>query len=484
MPRNRIHVETKSAVQRAFLVGVELTGEAFRVRHSRLNLDSSMAELALLCKTAGLDVVGETTQTLNAPNPNTFIGPGKVEELVAWRNATDYNVVVFDEELSPRHQRELEEALGENVLVLDRTSLILDIFAQHARTREGALQVELAQYQYRLPRLTRQWTHLARQAGGGAGRSGTGGVGLRGPGETQLEIDRRRIREHIARLKRQLEDVRAQRAQHRAHRKRNAVPVVAIVGYTNAGKSTLLNAVARADVLAEDKLFATLDPTTRRVRLPGGHTVLFTDTVGFIQKLPTDLVAAFRATLEEITEADALLHVVDITHPNAVEQAQTVMDTLEELGASQKPMVIALNKADRLSPDALMTVTGQGERFDTLTNRKSPFVIRAASILDDGIPVSALRREGLETLLAEVEDMLYARLTPITVRLPYRAGDLMALFRREGVVDIEVAEEHAMVISGRVPGRLLYAFEPYSVPSQTRLIPISNSVLIVKNDKN
>ena len=484
MPRNRIHVETKSAVQRAFLVGVELTGEAFRARHSRLNLDSSMAELALLCETAGLDVVGETTQTLDAPNPNTFIGPGKVEELVAWRNAMDYNVVVFDEELSPRHQRELEEALGENVLVLDRTGLILDIFAQHARTREGALQVELAQYQYRLPRLTRQWTHLARQAGGGAGRSGTAGVGLRGPGETQLEIDRRRIREHIARLKRQLEDVRAQRAQHRAHRKRNAVPVVAIVGYTNAGKSTLLNAVARADVMAEDKLFATLDPTTRRVRLPGGHTVLFTDTVGFIQKLPTDLVAAFRATLEEITEADALLHVVDITHPNAVEQAQTVMDTLQELGASQKPMVIALNKADRLSPDELVTVTGQGERFDTLANWQSPFVIRAASILDDGIPVSALRREGLETLLAEVEDMLYARLTPITVRLPYRAGDLMALFRREGVVDIEVAEEHAMVISGRVPGRLLYAFEPYSVPSQTKLIPVSNPVLIVKNDKN
>ncbi|MGQ9904368.1 MAG: GTPase HflX [Anaerolineae bacterium] len=484
MPKNRFHVETKSVVQRAFLVGVELTGQAFKAKHSRLNLDSSMAELALLCETAGLEVVGKTTQTLDTPNPNTFIGPGKVEELVAWRNATDYNVVVFDEELSPRHQRELEEALGENVLVLDRTGLILDIFAQHARTREGALQVELAQYQYRLPRLTRQWTHLARQAGGGAGRSGTGGVGLRGPGETQLEIDRRRIREHIARLKRQLEDVRAQRAQHRAHRKRNDVPVVAIVGYTNAGKSTLLNAVARADVLAEDKLFATLDPTTRRVRLPGGHTVLFTDTVGFIQKLPTDLVAAFRATLEEITEADALLHVVDITHPNAVEQTQTVMDTLEDLGASQKPMVIALNKADQLSADALKAITGQGKRFDTPTNRQSPFVIRAASILDDGIPVSALKREGLETLLAEVEDMLYARLTPITVRLPYRAGDLMALFRREGVVDIEVAEEHAMVISGRVPGRLLYAFEPYSVPSQTKLISVSNPVLIVKNNKS
>jgi len=473
MPKNRIRIETQSAVQRAFLVGVELTGEAYRAKHSRLTLESSMAELALLCETAGLEVVGETTQTLDAPNPNTFVGPGKVEELIAWRNAAEYDVIVFDEELSPRHQRELEEALGEQVMVLDRTGLILDIFAQHARTREGALQVELAQYQYRLPRLTRQWTHLARQAGGGAGRSGTGGVGLRGPGETQLEIDRRRIREHIARLKRQLEDVRAQRAQHRANRKRNAVPVVAVVGYTNAGKSTLLNAVARADVLAEDKLFATLDPTTRRVRLPAGHTVLFTDTVGFIQKLPTDLVAAFRATLEEITEADALLHVVDVTHANAVEQAQTVMDTLDELGAGSKPMVIALNKADRLAPDALAAIT----------NRRSAFVIRASSLLDDGIPISALKREGLETLLAEVEDMLYARLTPITVRLPYRAGDLMALFRREGVVEREKAEEHAMLLSGRVPGRLLYAFEPYRVASQTKLIPVSNPSLMVQGEK-
>ncbi|MCS7061207.1 MAG: GTPase HflX [Anaerolineae bacterium] len=477
MSKSRARLETQSAPQRAFLVGIELTGESFRAKHSRLSLESSMAELALLCETAGLEVVGETTQTLDAPNPNTFIGPGKVEELIAWRNATDYDVVVFDEELSPRHQRELEEALGEQVMVLDRTGLILDIFAQHARTREGALQVELAQYQYRLPRLTRQWTHLARQAGGGAGRSGTGGVGLRGPGETQLEIDRRRIREHIARLKRQLEEVRAQRAQHRAQRKRNAIPVVSVVGYTNAGKSTLLNAVARADVLAEDKLFATLDPTTRRVRLPGGHTVLFTDTVGFIQKLPTDLVAAFRATLEEITEADALLHVVDITHPNAVEQAQTVMDTLAELGAGNKPMVIALNKTDRLSPDQLEALTGQRAT-------RSSFVIRRSSILDDGILISALRREGLETLLAEVEEMLYARLTPITVRLPYRAGDLMALFRREGMVESEKPEEHAVVMSGRVPGRLLYAFEPYRIAPQTKLIPLSNPSLMVESEKD
>ncbi len=443
MPRSRIKYETTPEVQKAFLVGVEFKNPAYRAREGmHLPLESSMEELALLCKTAGLAIVGQTTQTLDAPNPNTFIGPGKLEELIAWRNARDFDVVVFDDELSPRHLRELEEALGEDVIVLDRTGLILDIFAQHASTREGALQVELAQYEYRKPRLTRQWTHLARQAGGGAGRSGTGGVGLRGPGETQLEIDRRRIDERIARLKRELEEVRKQRAQHRAQRKRAEIPVVAIVGYTNAGKSTLLNAIAKADVLAEDKLFATLDPTTRRVRLPHGHLALFTDTVGFIQKLPTQLVAAFRATLEEITEADALLHVVDITHPNALEQAQTVIDTLRELGAGTKPIVTALNKAEQLSPE-------QRRRL-------------AINVLGEGIFISALRREGLDELLAEVEAVLFERLVPIRVRLPYKAGDLMALFRREGTVDSELPEERSVVLSGRIPGRLLDVFMPYA----------------------
>ena len=225
-------------------------------------------------------------------------------------------MIIFDNELSPRHQRELESAMGESIRVLDRTALILDIFAQHAETSEGRLQVELAQYEYRLPRLTRAWTHLARQAGGGGGRAGgVGGVGLRGPGETQLEVDRRLITTRIEYLKGELEKVRAHRMRYRERRKKTKVPVVALVGYTNAGKSTLLNKLSKSDVYVADQLFATLDPTTRRVDLAGGQSVLFTDTVGFIQKLPTELVAAFRATLEEITEADVLLHVVDITHP-------------------------------------------------------------------------------------------------------------------------------------------------------------------------
>lgn len=451
MPKSKLKLETRLDVPRAFLVGVNLTSESHKQQHTRLAMEASMQELALLCETAGLEVVGEMTQTLETPNPNTYIGSGKVEELLNWQTAVNFDVVVFDDELSPRHQRELEEALGENVMVLDRSALILDIFAQHAQTREGALQVELAQYQYRLPRLTRMWTHLARQAGGGTGRSGNGGVGLRGPGEKQLEIDRQRIREHVTHLRRDLEVVRAQRAQHRAQRRRNEIPVVAIVGYTNAGKSTLLNALSNANVLVENKLFATLDPTTRRVRLPGGHMVLFTDTVGFIQKLPTQLVAAFRATLEEITEADALLQVVDVTHPDALAQAQTVMDTLAELGAGDKPMVIALNKSDRLAREESRSTGTHVPRFTP------------QGLLSDGVPVSALRKTGLDDLLKEVEQVLYERMVPLKVRLPYKAGDLMALFRREGVVDIEVPEEHGIVLTGRIPGRLLDMFKPYAV---------------------
>jgi len=285
-------------------------------------MDDSVAELALLAATAGLSVVGKVTQRLERPDPKTYVGSGKVNEIRSRAEESLADVVLFDEELSPRHQRELEEAFADDVRVLDRTALILDVFAQHAHTREGGLQVELAQYEYRLPRLTRAWTHLARQAGGGAGRTGSrGGVGLRGPGETQLEVDRREISRRITHLKSELEKVRAHRGRHRAQRRNSQTPIVALVGYTNAGKSTLLNRLAGSEVYVADQLFATLDPTTRRLKMPGGRMILMTDTVGFIQKLPTTLVAAFRATLEEIAEADLLLHVVDVSHPSAEAQA-------------------------------------------------------------------------------------------------------------------------------------------------------------------
>jgi GTP-binding protein HflX len=430
------------------MVGVELRGS-----NSLLTVEDSLEELRALADTAGLTVIGEMTQKLDHIESAMFIGKGKVEELKTWQTELDFEVVLFDDELSPRHQRNLEQELGEKVRVLDRTALILDIFAQHAHTREGALQVELAQYEYRLPRLTRGWTHLVRQAGGGAGRSGTAGVGLRGPGETQLEVDRRQIRARISFLKEQLEEVRQQRQQHRVQRRKAQVPVVAIVGYTNAGKSSLLNALVdeagakqTIPVVAEDKLFATLDPTTRRVRLPGSKVALFTDTVGFIQKLPTQLVAAFRATLEEIEEADLLLHVVDITHPNALEQAQSVERTLSELEITELPIVVALNKIDRLD----------SEQQTALLAQQFPH----------SVPISALKGVNLAELLGRLEHELYESQTLVQVRLPYRRSDLAALFHDQGRVESETFGETALIIQGRLPARYLAAFRPYVIKSE------------------
>jgi GTP-binding protein HflX len=315
-----------------------------------------------------------------------------VQEIAAQRGSLRYTTVVFDDELSPSQQRTLEKQL--DVKVLDRTALILDIFAQHARTREGRLQVELAQHEYILPRLRGQWSHLERLEGR---------IGTRGPGETQLETDRRLIRNRISALKRQLEQVRHQRALHRRRRARQGVPVVSLVGYTNAGKSTLMHALSGADVLVEDKLFATLDPVTRRVRLPSGNVALLTDTVGFIQKLPTQLVAAFRATLEELTEAALLLHVVDVTHPDALQQAGTVEDTLAGLDLAEKPLLTVLNKADLLvdgdggslaaapddealrpllepwGPGALLVAAAKGWGLDELRRRLEDSLAEAAS---------------------------------------------------------------------------------------------------------
>jgi GTP-binding protein HflX len=423
--------------ERAFLVGVEL-----RKEDDLLTLEDSINELALLAETAGLDVVGQATQKLDSPNSKTFIGPGKVEEVKALVEEVQADVVLFDEELNPRHLRELERIFGDHVHILDRTALILDIFAQHANTSEGALQVELAQYEYRLPRLTRAWTHLARQAGGGGGRAGgVGGVGLRGPGETQLEVDRRDIRRRISNLKSQLEKVRTHRQQYRARRKRSRIPVVALVGYTNAGKSTLLNHLSDAGVYVADQLFATLDPTTRRVELPGGHLALFTDTVGFIQKLPTTLVAAFRATLEEIAEADLLVHVVDITHPNAQEQARAVHFTLEEIHADHIPVLVALNKIDKLND------SGQARE--------------ALSGFPNAVAISALTGEGISDLLKATGELLFENFVDITVRLPYEEGSLIALYHEQGQVERVEHGRGGVVIQGRIPGRLLARYRPY-----------------------
>lgn len=429
--------ETIDPLERAFLVGGELKGG-----RPLLSVEDSLDELTRLADTAGMEVVGQTYQRFDRPDRSTYIGSGKVDEVKILIEDLDASTVIFDEELTPRHQRELEKVFGEKVKVLDRTALILDIFAQHAQTREGKLQVELAQLEYRVPRLTRMWTHLARQAGGRAGGAG-GGVGLRGPGETQLETDRREIGRRIAHLKKELDDVRAHRERHRAKRQQTELQVVAIVGYTNAGKSTLLNKMSQADVLSADMLFATLDPTTRKVEMPGGREVLLTDTVGFIQKLPTNIIAAFRATLEEIQEADMLLHVVDVTHPNAMAQVESVEDTLAELEVEHLPTVIALNKIDALPKD-----------LDPMAN---------LDLEHPAIPVSAYTGEGIDELLVAIEAAMMKYLVPLKIHLPYQRGDLLSMIHERGQVDSEEHGVDGVTVHARLPERLTPYFEAYKV---------------------
>ncbi len=435
-------ISTQMKKERAFLVGVD-----FNQNQNMLSVEDSLEELTLLAKTAGLKVVGSEYQNLSRPNPSTLIGSGKVQEVKAVAESLHADVILFDDELSPRHFRELEEAFGSNVRVIDRTTLILDIFAQHAQTREGKLQVELAQYEYLLPRLTRAWTHLARQAGGGAGRSGSvGGVGLRGPGETQLEVDRRKIREKVTRLKTDIEKVRQHRQRYRANRKRSLIPVVTLVGYTNAGKSTLLNNLTHADVYVADQLFATLDPTTRRLELSGGNALLLTDTVGFIQKLPTHLVAAFRQ-LEELRFGSAA-HVVDITHPNAIQQWRSVLDTLKEIEADHIPMITILNKIDRAED-----VEEIGRQYPEFAN---------------AIMISAKNSIGIDQLALRIKQELFETFIPISVTVPYKNGDLISLFHEFGRIDHIENMVGSVKISGSIPGRLMAEFEKFNQQQKSR----------------
>ena len=402
--------ELTHAQERAFLVAIE------QPRTASWPVERSLAELAALASTAGATVVGSAFQRRAAPDPVWYLGKGRAQELVVEKEHSGFNVLIADDELSANQQRRLEELL--NCKVLDRSALIIDIFARHARTREGRLQVELAQLEYHLPRLTRLWTHLSRTGGG---------IGTRGPGESQLETDRRLIRERIKKVRGEIEEVKRQRATAARQRERAEVATVALVGYTNAGKSTLLNALADADVYAANVLFATLDPTSRQVTVPSGQQIVLTDTVGFIQKLPHDLVDAFRATLEEVLRADLLIEVVDVADPDFMAQQRAVDAVLRQLGAAEKPRITAFNKIDLIDDD----LTADLPRTES------------------AVFISAHNRSGLDDLLVAVQDALAAQMVAVDTLLPYERGELVARARVSGDV-----EERYLATGVRLRGKL------------------------------
>ena len=427
-------IDLTPEVEHAFLVAVD-TGD-----DPGWTAEDSLDELASLADTAGAEVVGAEWQNRRHIDPNWYLGKGKAHELKEAQRETGFTMLIADDELSPKQQKALEELLG--VKVLDRSGLILDIFAQHARTHEGRLQVELAQLEYQLPRLTRLWTHLSRTGGG---------IGTRGPGETQLETDRRVIRGRIKKLKERVDHVRQQRETASRSRDRRLVPSVAIVGYTNAGKSSLLNALSgREAARAEDQLFATLDPTSRQVKLGDGQSVVLTDTVGFIHKLPHQLVDAFRATLEEVTRADLLLEVVDGADKHAPEHRETVQAVLDELGAGDKPRVVALNKAD-------------------LYDRAYAAADTPAPVLGEVVPVSAVTGYGLDTLRLSLSAAISGLWEHVDVTLPYSEGELLARVRERGTVEVEYRDRDVHIDGRVVPslaGELRAAAERWEAARQ------------------
>jgi len=451
---DRVLFLNQEKVERCILVGVENTSKK-KYEDNYFSLDESMKEMRELIKTAGMEIVIEVTQRLNQADPRTYIGTGKVQEVNDLCIKHDCETIIFDAEISPRQQKALENAFNKKALqndflgadleikVVDRTALILDIFAQHAKTREGKLQVNLALHEYRKPRLTKMWTHLERQ-------SGAGGVGLRGPGEKQIEMDQRIIKDRIQVLQKKIDNVQKQRQLHRRKRKSNSLPILSLVGYTNAGKSTLLNFLTRAGVMAENILFATLDPTTRRVKLPGYKThpeVLLTDTVGFIQKLPTNLINAFRATLEEVQDADVIIHVIDVTHSAWRQQEASVEKVLNDIKVSKDvPVIRVLNKIDQLDPEEAEELKYKVALEETPT-----------------VAVSALTGDGMQDFVAVVEDALIEFLVPCHFEIPYDKGEELNRIHEIGNVDTIDYRATGTYVYCRVPKSLANRLKPYCV---------------------
>ena len=416
--------------ERAILIGME-----WGRNDSLWTVDDSLEELKQLADTAGATVIKKFIQKRPKPDPAFFIGRGKVQELALYAQQENIDLCIFDDELSPAQQRNIESVMG--IRILDRTALILDIFAQRARTNEGKLQVELAQLQYTLPRIMGKGLMLSRLGGG---------IGTRGPGETKLEVDRRRIRDRIAFIKDQIEKVKAVRSLHRSKRKKNNVFEVSLVGYTNAGKSTLLNTLTNSDIYAKDQLFATLDPTTRQLTLPNKQEIIITDTVGFIQRLPHQLIAAFRSTLEVVTEADLLVHVIDVSHELYKEQAAAVHEALKEIGAETKPVITVYNKIDKLPPDSKLT--------DRL------------ALEEDTVCISAAKKLNLETLQQMIESHLKSKAVEVTLCIPYaETAKAAQLHETANVLEQEYTENGA-VMKVILPVEDLEAYNEYILKSE------------------